>query len=241
MGDRYYEVQLLPNGETFRFPSVTTILGKVLAKPGLEQWYYRKAVEGFSALLTRYGSNTPVDSPSIYSLLSTDNLTPHAHRDAAADWGKKAHAHLEKLLLGKKVKVTPEVSGIHKWYEDTKDTFDLISAERQLINFSKRYGGTADIIYRDHETGGIVIGDAKTGKFRWNYFLQLEAYRQAWEDTAWSRKGDEGKTVRLEVLNFPADDPTTYRVYSYTPDSELSDAWDSVLNLYRVERKIKNG
>lgn len=219
-----------PDGRTFTtyFPSVTTILEKVLAKPALAGWYYKQAVEGVANLLRKYGDQTPSDLPSLHSLLSSEGLSPYAQRDEATDHGTKVHKALERLAQGRKVAARPEVESLLEWWDIPKDK--VVATEKVAVSFRHQYAGTIDLMYCDMDPDHLTLMDCKTGKnIHWENVLQLEAYALAWEEM-YGRKVSTLKILHLPRLG---------GCYEYDfPAGGERDTWlDIVRIFYRFPQK----
>lgn len=186
---RHYKLAILdpkgkPTEHEYLFPSVTSVLDAVVAKPKLMHWYYAQALLGTSELLKKYGGKMPTDVKSIKELMAIEGHSPYRKRDEAASRGTDVHSDLETLCAGGEITVTPGNIGVVNWWNDKGLTpSDIIAAEVPLISFKYRYAGTVDLIYKDPATGKTRLTDLKTGKYvHWTHFVQGEAYRQAYEE-----------------------------------------------------------
>lgn len=168
----------------YPFPSVTSILDAVVAKPKLMHWYYSQAILGMGELIRKYGGKLPADFQSLKQLMGQEKLSPYSKRDSAATRGTDIHKDLELLVKGSKVEPTPENIGVLNWWKDKGlSPEDVIACEVPLVSFKHQYAGTVDLIYKDPETGKTRLTDLKTGKYvHWTHFVQGEAYRQAYEE-----------------------------------------------------------
>lgn len=162
-GDRYYEWTC--DGETHRYPSVTTILATVVGKPFLSGWYARLAVEAEKA-----GEEDPSKAAERY-------------RDFAADRGSRVHAAAEAHILGHDVAVLedgdkPYYRAFFDWESDFGPEYE--SAEVTVYNQTRNYAGTVDIIARVPGLQGLGVIDIKTSKSTHNdHALQVAAYAHA--------------------------------------------------------------
>lgn len=186
---RYYTLSMLdhdgkPTDHLYQFPSVTSILDAVVAKPKLMHWYYATAIKGMGELIKMYGGKLPSDYTSLKQLMGQNGLSPYKQRDKAAVRGTDIHTDLEKLAAGEPVTTTADNAGLINWWEDRGlSPSDVIAAEVPLVSFKYGYAGTVDLIYKDPETGKIRLCDLKTGKqIHWTHFVQCEAYGEAWRE-----------------------------------------------------------
>lgn len=199
----YYNLGLLgPDGQPipgreWHFPSVTTVLDDVIAKPRLQHWYYTQTIEGVVTLFAG-GKRVPSSGKTLRGMLNSAGLSPYSKRDKAAKAGTATHTLFEVLQGGGSVVRDTATAGILDWWDAkglTPD--DIIATEVALVSFEHRFAGTVDLIYCDPATGRTVLCDLKTGaNVYWTHFLQGEAYKRAWEE--------EGNEVDLvSVLHCP--------------------------------------
>lgn len=168
----------------YEFPSVTSIIDAVVAKPKLMHWYYAQAITGTSELIKKYGGKLPSDPKSLKQLMAQEGHSPYKKRDDAASRGTDVHKDLETLAAGGSIEATPANIGVINWWRDRGlSPEDVIACEVPLVSFEHRYAGTVDLVYKDPETGKVRLADLKTGKYvHWTHFVQGEAYRRAYEE-----------------------------------------------------------
>lgn len=221
----------------YEFPSVTSILDSVLAKPALLRWYYSEAISGVSVLQSKYGQALPGDAASIKQLLKDEGLTPWSKRDTAAEHGRGVHDVLESLAKGGRPKRDADNAGVIDWWKDNKLTKSrILAAEDVLVSFTHRYAGTMDLVYRDL-SAGVVLSDLKTsGGIYHSHLLQVAAYKLAWEE-----QGNE-PIDRVDILHVPKKRPDSYSVFTFS-ESDIAEAertWLSVLRVYNgLPKKFK--
>jgi hypothetical protein len=229
MNGRTYQITVLNHDGTpawsIKLPSVTTLLDGVLAKNGLEAWYYKQAVSGFSSLLSRYGAGVPSDIPSLHSLMKTEGLSPYSIRDEAADTGLKIHGAVETLAAGKKTKKFPELT---LWWEAQGfGPKDILASEEIVVSFREGYAGTLDLVFNTEE-GVTTLTDVKSGSLRYTHVLQLWAYKQAWEE-----RGGRPAIERFSLLQVPrSGEPAVEYEIPMREEDKL--AWEAVLQLHRA-------
>jgi hypothetical protein len=182
----HYTIGLLdPKGKptqyTWAFPSVSTILDHVLAKPALMHWYFTNTVGAFSILLQRYGSNLPSDIPTLMSLLKQHGLGPYETRDARAKQGSSDHNDLSRLVSGE-IDITSNW-GLNEWWQGNKKVLRVRANEVPVVSFKHKYAGTVDLVYTYGKNGLLTLGDLKTGAtVSVSAYLQLCAYQLAWNE-----------------------------------------------------------
>lgn len=147
-------------------PSVTTILGKGLPKPGLMYWA--------ANTVAQYALDNP---GAEYDAM---RRAPWKERDKAAVRGTVVHSYAEKLAHGEEVEVPAEIAGYVHGVVDFLDEYDVkpIAAEARLASATYGYAGTADLFASID--GPTWLLDWKTSKgVHGDYFMQLAAYAQA--------------------------------------------------------------
>lgn len=179
---RYNLVLTGPDGDTLErpVPSVTEMIDAVLAKNGLPDWYYKKAVEGFSYLIKKYDHVLPNDIKSLHSLMKSEGLSPYSVRDEAAAIGTRIHTDVEALSHGKRPKNFPNL--VQWWTETGFRAKDVVAAEALLYSGKHGFAGTTDLIFRYPGHSEVVLADVKSGTLRESHHLQVELYRWAWEE-----------------------------------------------------------
>lgn len=225
-----------PTDNTFDLPSVTTILDSVISKPALQYWTYKKTIEGVGELVTKYGGKVPNDPASIASLLKTEGLRPMDMRDKAAKHGTNQHDLLEQLATNGKraaTKLAKEALGgagvnpVAEWWVSERRTVE--ACEVPVVSFERGYAGTLDMVYvTEAENPERVLLDLKTGGVYLQSFLQLAAYKLAWEEQG-------GKNIDvLSILQCPKVGGT-YTVHTVrgTEIERLQERWSAALGLYK--------
>lgn len=227
---RHYTVGIIDHqgnatNHTWDFPSVTSILDAVVAKPKLMHWYYSTALKGMAQLVQKYGGKLPGDYASLKSLMGSEKLSPYSQRDKAASTGTDVHEDLERLAAGEVVERTSENAGLLDWWAERGLTpADVIATEIPLVSFKYRYAGTVDLIYKDPSTGKVRLCDLKTGKYvHWTHFVQGEAYRRAYEE-------EGGWVDEVTVLHCPA---AQEGVYTEKVSTEIDfSVFESILGIF---------
>jgi len=212
-------------------PSVTNVIGSVLAKPALPRWAAKVVAEQAVAMRD---SLQNLDEEEAITILKG---SPWRSSGRAANRGTTIHAYLEARLLG----LEPEVldgdavkyrRAAEAWLDEWKP--DVVATE--LTVFDKRYAGTGDLWCK--VDGEMRIVDFKTSKAIYpEAALQLSAlwgardtvddyaphYYETTDVTCWAvRIGERGFSTKqvadpdgcltafhalLDVFEWQQDDP----------------------------------
>ena len=140
-----------------RLPSVTTILGAVLAKPALIKWAHGLGLKG---------------------------IDMDGYRDELADIGKLAHRMILDHLRGEKTDTshnTPQQVDLAencflKYLEwERQHSVEPLVVEEPLVSYEHGFGGTPD--FYGNVDGQLCLMDFKTGKAIYeDYWYQLGGY-----------------------------------------------------------------
>jgi len=156
------------------YPSVTSILGAVVAKPGLISWAAKVSAE---AAVDAY-----IAGALSTAAIAEGKRAPTAGRDAGGARGSDVHRVLHHLGLGIDLPsvgaaAEPYVASLCAWWETAKP--EPVAAEATVVSKSHGYAGTLDAIWAMSD-GRALIVDCKTSNYRGREeALQLAAYRYA--------------------------------------------------------------
>ena len=156
------------------YPSVTSILGTVVAKPGLISWAAKVSA---AAAVDEYDA-----SGNVARSLAKGAAAPNAGRDAGGARGTDVHRVLHHLGLGMPLPsvsppAKPYVASLCDWWDEAKPEAAL--AEATVVSKAHGYAGTLDAIWRMPD-GRTLLADAKTSAYRSaEEGMQLAAYRYA--------------------------------------------------------------
>ena len=139
------------------FPSVTTILGATLARPGLENWKVAKGIESSLTLPRR----TDEDATMFVKRVVADM---QMETSAAAEKGTAVHALAEQVMAKQlrpqlSAEMLPFWFALEKW-RDEKIT-KVYNQEFVVVNEQDGYAGRCDMT-AEHKDYGTVIVDFKT-------------------------------------------------------------------------------
>lgn len=169
MARRWYQIQATREGlETPQtvawLPSVTTVLGDMLAKPLLVNWAERQGREG----------------NSVSDILSSSAARGTAVHAALEDWAKFG---AEIPVVGGEA--APYMRGLAKWVHEQHPRVarvsDELQAERLVVHTQLGYAGQVDLVIE--REGQLWLVDAKTSSGVYeSHHIQLSAYKMAWEN-----------------------------------------------------------
>lgn len=164
-------------------PGVTTIMGKIIAKPELMLWPLNMAMRYLEPKI-----------PTITAQDLADAQKAHVkRRDAGADTGTIVHKIVEDVLLGKDTSTTDQshevnlaVNAFRNW--KTAKCPKTVAVEQVVYSHLHKFAGTFDSILEID--GKVYLCDLKTtnasrtapkGVYAEN-FIQLGAYYYAYEE-----------------------------------------------------------
>lgn len=243
---RYYEYQ----GN--KYPSVTTILSRGVAKPGLINWMGKSVAE---AAYDRFPEWIELDRADAIDFLTG---VPNSKKNTAANLGSYLHAAVERISLGQEVhKPADEVqqtylNGFLSFLSDVNPEY--VYTEFEVYSNTYGYAGTGDAIIRINGQHWLI--DTKTGnKIRPDVALQLAAYRHA--DFILLHRPDprDGRKKVYEEVALPRIRrtgvlhlaPDRYEFVEVRSDEEIFDAflaaktmfeWDSALSRVAIREVI---
>ncbi len=204
-GMRYYDV-----GQSQLFPSVTTILGKMTDKSGIDKWR-KKIGEKEADRISKFSANrgTVMHQMIEYFLLSDKKNKSDRLKDAQVkilEFVKVEGYTEEELNVGRKL--------FYNFYN--ANSFDQISkiVEIEKTLYSTREGGYAgrvDTIYEKND-GRLIISDYKSSRkpkqLNWikDYFIQTSAYFVAY----WEMTGVKPADCEIWISNEQNDTPQIF-------------------------------
>lgn len=162
-----------------KLPSVTTILGAAMAKPGLINWAAKVSAEATAeAIIDGFSSREEA--------IAVGTKAPNSYRDHAAGLGTTAHALIEAHYAGEEVVIEgDDAAMLQHCFDRARKAID----ERWTVEHSEcalvsalGFGGTFDLICLDKATGKRIIVDLKTGSYHPEAIAQLAAYQQMWKE-----------------------------------------------------------
>ena len=176
-----YRVDFSDGTSAEPMPSVTTVIGRVVPKPGLVGWMQKLMDEKYRVVIagTRDFGNAGggVPSDAVIEEISAKALAA-ASRTDARDEGIELHEAIAGSLEGA---VTPEkwnreVIMFHEWLTDNGMAVEHV--EIPVVDFGLGVGGTFDILARTtYGDNQLVLIDIKRAKHIYpEYWLQLGAY-----------------------------------------------------------------
>ena len=185
-----------------KLPSVTTILGAAIAKPGLIAWAAKVAAEATAeALLDGFCERDVA--------IAEGSKAPHNRRDGAAELGTKAHSLVEKhydgedITLGWDVMVegddaTMLMNCYRRAVQAIDERWEVEASEWAGVS-SMGYGGTLDLVCIEKETKKRWLVDLKTGSYHGEHIAQLAAYRHLWNENNPDKPIDDACILHVPV------------------------------------------
>lgn len=189
---------------SLELPSVTSIIGRVLAKDltGWAYWSTLDSVTGlYDAISATDRKDVMVDSSELDAALRTNRMRPQDIARGRADEGQATHAYLERLAgvqladdegTADRKMAQRTLAKSEDGYERAVASFwlevepEVISAEQKVWSlYEGGFQGTLDLAYRD-PTGFTIIADLKTRKLKGTAYssdhVQVGAYEIAYEE-----------------------------------------------------------
>jgi hypothetical protein len=225
-------------------PSVTTILSCLDKGGGLTWWAQGVGVEGVLRLiadenLPGYPGEWANRPKQVVSMLKEHHLTINHQRDAAASRGLDLHKLLEWYAEDPNWIPDPSkypedrrgyIQALASWLSDTRPRFH--KTEVVVGSAKYRYAGTFDFLATID--GEFTLGDLKTSRRVYDtHHLQLEGYRQAWEEMG-------GELIERRIV-VRLDESGAYEVVDSeaTPEMFIAvrDCFDSVKGLEAAIKK----
>jgi hypothetical protein len=160
------------NEANIPFATVTTILGDVIRKKGLEYWLKEQV---FLAV---------VQDPTISKEEALN--APNKLSSVAKDRGTTVHSIVEAYKHSKAyIQTVPAAfrgyaNAFYDWTNDNK--VEILENEKTVFNEEHGYAGTLDLLVRMNQSQKKMVVDVKTGKMVYpEAFLQLSAYKHCLE------------------------------------------------------------
>jgi RecB family exonuclease len=206
-GRRYYDV-----GIDKLFPSVTTILGAMTDKSGLDEWRKRVGEEKAEAI-GKFSANrgTVMHQMIEYYLLSKGEDRSARLKEAQkkiVDFSKREGYTEEETEVGRRL--------FYNFYNANSfnQVAEIVSIEDTLYCHREGgYAGRVDTIYRKRD-GRLIISDYKTSKkpkrLEWieNYLIQASAYFVAY----WEMTGERPSGCEIWISNEQDPEPQIFEM-----------------------------
>ena len=250
----------LKDGQTGRYdknavislPRVTRIIGAILAKPYLIEWYYRQTRDSVAGMMDVYYHEFDdphftsedlleelTDAEDLDELLKQNRMRQMDLRDERRDEGIAAHTFLQHLAerqleageeaaytLAERMLDNSVADGFQiataNWWLEEKPW--VIATEQVLYSLKHRYAGRCDLV----RASGIT--DLKTRKLEAGMYesddIQTAAYKVAWEEM--------GGTCNSRSVLVIREDGTYDEYPCVLPD----EAWLHIRELYRLLRGV---
>ena len=243
-GHRYH-VDFADGRTVDPMPSVTTVIGRVVPKPGLVGWMQKLMDEKYREVLADtsgrnfirgYNASGSLDGvEAIIEEISAKALAA-ASRTDARDEGTDLHAAIAGSFEGA---VTPErwnreVIMLNEWLADNGMVIEKV--EIPVVDFGLAVGGTFDILARTtYGDSKPVLIDIKRAKHIYpEHWLQLGAYAQMIEQ----RFGEP--VAAAFILQFTEDDDGPHLIAHHVIDLDKSQEEWRALDRYTLAHPLEN-
>jgi hypothetical protein len=171
-------------GTEIHLPSVTTVIGKTLAKPMLVDWAYRQTRDVFVGLAGQLEEGvldihdyleTFSDEADAEAWMAENKLRPRDVASDSAEEGTEAHSFLEYLAdlslkdyekaneqassMLRAPRAEPKKKAVAEWWLERQPA--VLQSEATLYSLRNGFAGTVDLVYIDG-AGKVVLMDLKT-------------------------------------------------------------------------------
>jgi CRISPR/Cas system-associated exonuclease Cas4 (RecB family) len=184
-----------------KVPSVTGITSKGLIKEGLTNWKVSfplgQAKREINQMLK---DEKPLDKFSLEKIFADAEGATLKIMKEAGQVGTVVHSLVEDYLKGEKIPDQVDKRVVNcwnlflAWWEQQE--YDPIHIEKKLYSKKHNYAGTLDLIVKDKEKNLVLIDIKTSNQISFDYLLQLNAYRFAYEEET-GEKISKALVVRL--------------------------------------------
>ena len=172
--------------------SVTGICGRGIPKPQLTAWLVNTPLNEVKKLINeKLDVGEPLDRASLERIFASAKKKPDSYKDEGALVGTVVHGLIEDFLKGKEIPKQSDKAVVNCWnlFLDwwNKGEYTVVELEKKIYSKKYDYVGTLDLVVKD-KNGNLVLIDIKTSNFiTFDYFLQLNAYKYAYEEETGSK------------------------------------------------------
>lgn len=191
------------------FVSVTTVIGSVIRKPGLEKWIGELGNREAERVRTRAASHGTLVHALAALVVEGVPSIPMGDEDAPAQ---------------------AQLDAFTDWYE--RYVAEVYAVELMVANYPYQYAGALDFLLRFKGDEGPTIVDVKSGKA---VYAEMRAQTAAYKEAAQLDvlRGLGFKTCRRGILHVPMDADGPARFYEHKNHQADFQAFLSCLFLYR--------
>ena len=225
-GGRTYK---LPGRDEIALPSVTTVLGKVMPKPALVNWFAKRGREAMAEYLSEYVGD-PVTIGLLENAVAEAKMRPRADAQDAANLGSEAHVLIERQLKGDSTHVPVALRSVIDAFNTWLSGQDLKLLDSEVAVYTATpgasYAGTIDALFeRPDKT--LVLVDFKTSKAIYpEHLVQLAAYAHA---IRWMSDGP--RSITSQVIRLGKEKPE-FEIASIVDEHQALTRWKTALALY---------
>ena len=194
--------------------SVTGICGRGLPKPNLINWLIATPLKEVKRLINeKLDNNEPLDRAGLERIFKTAKEKTNKIKEDAGLVGTVVHGLIEDFLKGKDIPKQSDPAVVNCWnlFLDwwNKQEYEVVELEKKIYSKKYNYAGTLDLVVKDKK-GNLVLIDIKTSNFiTFDYFLQLNAYKFAYEEETGSKVSKSfivklsKKDAEIEIKEIP--------------------------------------
>ena len=181
--------------------SVTGICSRGVPKPQLINWLVATPLNEVKRLINeKLDNGEQLDRAILERIFATAKKKPDTFKDEGALVGSVVHGLIEDYLKGKNIPTQSDKAVVNCWnlFLDwwNKQGYEVVEIEKKIYCKKYNYAGTLDLVVKDKK-GNLVLIDIKTSNhITFDYFLQLNAYRFAYEEET-NQKISKSFVVRL--------------------------------------------
>ena len=194
--------------------SVTGICSRGLPKPNLINWLIATPLKEVKRLINeKLDNNEPLDRAGLERIFKTAKEKTNKIKEDAGLVGTVVHGLIEDFLKGKDIPKQSDPAVVNCWnlFLDwwNKQEYEVVELEKKIYSKKYNYAGTLDLVVKDKK-GNLVLIDIKTSNFiTFDYFLQLNAYKFAYEEETGSKVSKSfivklsKKDAEIEIKEIP--------------------------------------
>ena len=172
--------------------SVTGICSRGVPKPQLINWLVATPLNEVKRLINeKLDNGEQLDRAILERIFATAKKKPDTFKDEGALVGSVVHGLVEDYLKEKPIPKQSDPAVVNCWnlFLDwwNKQEFEVVEIEKKIYCKKYKYAGTLDLVVKDKK-GNLVLIDIKTSNhITFDYYLQLNAYRFAYEEETKSK------------------------------------------------------
>jgi CRISPR/Cas system-associated exonuclease Cas4 (RecB family) len=181
--------------------SVTGICQRGVPKPQLINWLVNTPMNEVKRLINeKLDMGEQLDRAMLERIFATAKKKPDTFKDEGALVGSVVHGLIEDYLNNKKIPTQSDKAVVNCWnlFLDwwNKQEYKTVHIEKKIYSAKYNYAGTLDLVVKDKNNKLVLIDIKTSNHVTFDYFLQLNAYRFAYEEET-NQKISKAFVVRL--------------------------------------------